>query len=336
MINRIINLINPDNKDLSTLSKDELLELLTKLNRCLRCLDESENVIEENMMAGDLVSPTHEVQMKVLEYLTQNISKVQDKKARAAMVYYTLLNLHMFSDGNGRTSRFVYDLISGDLSEERISYYFHKNSNYVEEQINNLEDSKGILDIYWVNQIPDDLLRSQLSFIPKDILEKYNWITVGHTDSSPTTESIIPKSVLEQLSKKEIKDLDKILLDGYGQSLAPSGLAMLYVSNKRGELSEWININDRKAREAEKVGLTGMANRLNFSIYSNPGMIADWTSDDFREVINVGNAVKYARLKCLIDVFVEPEKYINVDSGNPYLNDILGESKINKNDKLTR
>ena len=73
MINKIINLINPDNKDLSTLSKDELLELLTKLNRCLRCLDESENVIEENMMAGTLVSPTHEVQMKVLEYLTQNI-----------------------------------------------------------------------------------------------------------------------------------------------------------------------------------------------------------------------------------------------------------------------
>ena len=63
------------------------------------------------MLAGDLVSPTKEVQMKTLEYLTQNMSKVPDKKARATMVYYTLLNLHMFSDGNGRTSRFMYDLI---------------------------------------------------------------------------------------------------------------------------------------------------------------------------------------------------------------------------------
>ena len=67
MINKIINLINPDNKDLSTLSKDELLELLTKLNRCLRCLDESENVIEENMMAGDLVSPTHEESIRIFD-----------------------------------------------------------------------------------------------------------------------------------------------------------------------------------------------------------------------------------------------------------------------------
>lgn len=100
MINKIINLVNPDNKDLSELSKDELLELLVKLNKCLRCLDESENVLEENMLAGDLVSPTKEVQMKTLEYLTQNMSKVPDKKARATMVYYTLLNLHMFSDEN--------------------------------------------------------------------------------------------------------------------------------------------------------------------------------------------------------------------------------------------
>lgn len=89
MINKIINLVNPDNKDLSELSKDELLELLVKLNKCLRCLDESENVLEENMLAGDLVSPTKEVQMKTLEYLTQNMSKVPDKKARVYIVKFT-------------------------------------------------------------------------------------------------------------------------------------------------------------------------------------------------------------------------------------------------------
>ena len=32
------------------------------------------------MMAGDLVSPTKEIQMKTLEYLTQNMSKVPDKR----------------------------------------------------------------------------------------------------------------------------------------------------------------------------------------------------------------------------------------------------------------
>ena len=323
MINRIINLINPDNKELVELSKDELLELLIKLNKCLRCLDDSENVIEENMLAGDLVSPTKEVQIKTLEYLTQNMSRVSNKKARATMVYYTLLNLHMFSDGNGRTSRFMYDLISGDLSKDNISYYFHRSSNNTKEQNNDLEKSKGIVDIYIANQIPDELIASQLGFVPREILENYSWITVGRTHASPPTETIIPKSSLENLTQKELQDLDKILLDGYGMQLCPSGLAMLYVSNKKGQLSKWLDINKNSISTIE-----GLEGRLNFSIYKHPEMIADWTADDFREVINVGNAVKYARLKCLIDVFVEPEKYINVDSGNTYYDDILGISKV--------
>jgi len=322
MLNKIINLINPDNKDLREMSKEEIFELLIEVNKCLRCLDESENVVEENMSAGDLVSPTKEVQTKILEYLTESLSKVQDKKARAAMVYYTLLNLHMFSDGNGRTSRFMYDLISEDLSEDNISYYFHKNSNNVEEQKNDLEVSKGILDISIVNQIPDELIGKQLGFIPQDILANYYWITVGYTNSSPSTDSIIPKSVLTQLSEKELQDLDKVLHDGYGMLLCPSGLAMLYVSNKKGQLKKWIDINNGMLSQG-----IGMPERLNFSIYKNPNMLADWTLDDFREIISVGNAVKYVRLKCLIDVFVEPEKYINIDSGKTYMADILGVSK---------
>lgn len=331
MINKIINLINPDNKDLSELSKDELLELLVKLNKCLRCLDESENVLEENMLAGDLVSPTKEVQMKILEYLTQNMSKVPDKKARATMVYYTLLNLHMFSDGNGRTSRFMYDLISGDLNEDNISYYFHKSSNNTTNQNNDLEKNKGILDIFIANQIPDELISSQLGFVPQEILKNYSWITVGHTNTSPSTETIIPKSSLENLTQKELQDLDEILHDSYGMKLCPSGLAMLYVSNKKGQLSKWIDINKNHISS-----IKGLERRFNFSIYKHPEMIADWTPDDFREVINVGNAVKYARLKTLIDVIAQPEKYINPDSGNTYCDDILGISKAKEVGRVDR
>ena len=43
-----------------------------------------------------------------------------------------------------------------------------------------------------------------------DILSNYYWITVGYTNSSPSTDSIIPKSVLAQLSEKELKDLKEV------------------------------------------------------------------------------------------------------------------------------
>ena len=102
MIERIKNIINPEEKPIDEMSSNEMIELLIKLNKCLRCLD-SEEVRSDGMIAGDMVAPTREVQDKVLDYLMNNISKIQDKRSKAAIIYYTLLNLHMFSDGNGRT-----------------------------------------------------------------------------------------------------------------------------------------------------------------------------------------------------------------------------------------
>lgn len=331
MLNEIINFINPDNKDLNRVSAQEMIEILSKLNRSLRGLDESENVIDENMSVGILVSPTKEVQIKTLEYLTQNMEKVQDKRAKAAMVYYTLLNLHMFNNGNGRTARFMYDLISGDLHEDNLAYYFHRNSGKIREQKRDLEYSKGIDDVACVNKIPDAFIGKQLDFIPKYVLENYSWITVGHTNTSPSTDTIIPKTALEQLSSKELQDLNKILQDGYGMLLCPSGVAMLYVSSKKGQLGDWINKNNNDL--AQGIGIKG---RLNFSIYRNPEMIGDWDANDFREIINVGNAVKYARLKCLIDIFAEPEKYINADTGHTYTEDILTRKITDKDQEMTR
>ena len=200
-----------------------------------------------------------------------------------------------------------------------------------EDWINDLEKNKGILDIFIANQIPDELISSQLGFVPQEILKNYSWITVGHTNTSPSTETIIPKSSLENLTQKELQDLDKILHDSYGMKLCPSGLAMLYVSNKKGQLSKWIDINKNHISS-----IKGLERRFNFSIYKHPEMIADWTPDDFREVINVGNAVKYARLKTLIDVIAQPEKYINPDSGNTYCDDILGISKAKEVGRVDR
>ena len=52
--------------------------------------------------------------------LCLNMKKCQDDISCATMVYYTLINLHMFSDGNGRTSRYLFDLLSGNISDDNI------------------------------------------------------------------------------------------------------------------------------------------------------------------------------------------------------------------------
>ena len=319
MVDKIIKSINPHDIDISKMSREDFLKMIIKLNKLLRVLDDKEEVLEEDMKAGDLVSPTREVQDRLLEYLVSNLSKIEDKKARAAATYYTLINLHMFSDGNGRTSRFMYDLISGDISEENAVFYFHTDSNMVQEQRNDFERNRKIVDVGEVNKLPDILLKKHFDFVPEYVFDNYDWITVGYTFRSPSTDKIIPPKVLEELTKKELFDLGKILKDGYGVLLCPSGLAMLYVSQKKGELGNWWQKNESDLKNG-----IGVPYRLNFSIYKNPNMIAHWTAEDFRELIRVGNDIKFDRLKAIIDVFLTPEKYIHPSTGKPYSDEILG------------
>ena len=325
MIEKIIKSINPKNKDISEMSRDEFLKMIIKLNKLLRSLDDNEEVLYEYMKAGNLVSPTREVQDRILEYLLSNISKIEDMKSRAAVTYYTLINLHMFSDGNGRTSRFMYDLISGDVSEDNAVFYFHKDSKKVQEQRNDFERNRNIEDVGEVDKLPDKLLKKHFDFIPEYVYDNYIWITVGYSKKSPSTEEIIPSNVLKELTKKELLDLDKILHDGYGVYLCPSGLAMLYVSQKKGELGNWWQKNEADL----KMGI-GVPYRFNFSIFKNPNMISHWTLEDFRELIRVGNEVKYDRLKSIIDVFVTPSKYINPLTSKPICDDMLGKNKEEK------
>ena len=325
MLDKIIKTINPHDVDISKMSREDFLKMIIKLNKLLRVLDDKEEVIAYDMSAGELVSPTREVQDRLLEYLVSNLSKIEDKKARAAVTYYTLINLHMFSDGNGRTSRFMYDLISGDISEENAVFYFHKDSNMVQEQRNDFERNRKIVDVGDVDKLPDILLKKHFDFVPEYVFDNYNWITVGYGHNSPPTDQILPPQVLEELTKKELFDLNKVLRDSYGVLLCPSGLAMLYVSQKKGELGNWWQKNEADIKEG-----IGVPYRLNFSIYRNSNMIAHWTAEDFRELIRVGNDVKFDRLKAIIDVFVTPEKYIHPSTGKPYSDEILGYNEEEK------
>ena len=174
------------------------------------------------------------------------------------------------------------------------------------------------MDITEVNRIPDKILSKQLDFIPKGMLDIYPWITVGHTDISPSTDRILPENVTNELSEKELKNLDVILRDGYGVNLTTSGLAMLYVIQKKGQMNQWIEY----VQEDEKQGFA-VPGRFNISIYRHPERLASWNADDFRDVIAAGNSIKYAKLTNLIDIFISQEKYIDEDTGKTYASEII-------------
>ena len=123
-----------------------------------------------------------------------------------------------------------------------------------------------------------------------------------------------------------------ILRDGYGVKLTTSGLAMLYVIQKKGQMNQWIEY----AQEDEKQGFA-VPGRFNISIYRHPERLVNWNVDDFRDVIAAGNSIKYARLTSLINIFISQEKYIDEDTGKTYASEIIKpELAIKKDDVISR
>ena len=308
--------------ELINMTPEQFIKFLIYINKKLRNLDDNKAVLEEYMTAGDLVAPTNEVKEKILNYLCLSMKNCKDNISCAAMVYYTLINLHLFSDGNGRTSRYLFDLLSGNNQDENIGYYYHKEKGKNIEIKDNFELSRGILDPSRVNIIPDEIIIEKLNFIPYEILEKYSWIMVGRTYKSKEITDILPENVLKELSNQELNDLDQILSDSLGCGLTPAGLAMIYVTSKKGQLNKWLelDINNMPIEFQKKCRIE---RRLCFPIFRNGELIADWTTEDFRTIIKIGNMIKYERLKCLIDIFATPSLYIDKDNGITYRDEII-------------
>ena len=322
MIERFSNLRKNKNefeKQIQNLSADTFLDFLVNLNRQLRDVDENNEVLDENMEVGNLKSPTKEVQRLVMNDLIEGIKMVKEPKLRAAMTYYTLLDLHMFDNGNGRTARFMYDLFSGQISSKESDYYFHKRDSGSGNYNISFEESRKIEDVTIATQyINEKLIETVQSEIPENMREKY--ITVSYSNSTPDITQILSQNILNELDIQEINDLRKIIQDSYGQKLTPSGYAMLRVANQKGELEKWESLN-------KELDVMPELNRMNFWIYKHPEMLANWTADDFRNVINYGNSIKRMQFQCLIEAFKNPER----DLG--FIESVFKESVTNEQER---
>ena len=94
-----------DRDVLKNLKPNDFKNILIYINSQL-----TDNAVNEclydYMEAGDVVSPTTEVKNYVISNLFELIQKSDDKTS-GELLYYIILDLHIFKDGNGRTSRAI-------------------------------------------------------------------------------------------------------------------------------------------------------------------------------------------------------------------------------------
>lgn len=98
------------------LTGDEIKNFLVEVNRQVRGLNPEEGGIYkgDRMIVGECISPKGEIQERYFDKIVDFFKGVNNKEDMAIGMYYLINYLHLFQDGNGRTSRFVYELMTNN------------------------------------------------------------------------------------------------------------------------------------------------------------------------------------------------------------------------------
>lgn len=245
------------------------------------------------LQAPPLLAPKKETQDKVLAHLLDVIPKIENPRYRAAAAYYTLVLLHLFRDGNGRTARTIFGILASDTddySTKGISKEFEeKNKLVYAKKLEELLMFVFLSNLSLENSEPYTELRDR----QKKILSNTNSVMSGDFaltvlggafNYAKASEAL---STFETFNVLDDKDKTKVcyaFLDHNSGPVCISGLAALQLhAEKQSVLRKWlINIDEE---------------------------CADWTTEDFLRYADIVEETKENILLMASDAFAESDKY---------------------------
>lgn len=291
------------------------------------------------MKVESLISPSKEVQERILEEALKAIKHVKDRKSKASLMYYLINDLHLFGDGNGRTARLVYKMLSEkDFDLIRDSDIFSHN-DYGRANIHHIdfENQNGIADIDSVNYYAALFLKYNISQkgiftssltnrrLIREIIKKQEIITYAGVEVGAYDGTYIDPEIRSQLSDEQVSLINISLLDN-NESCSVSGLTMLIMAARKGMLKELVEANEKEISQSEnedrghrfiiRIGEKTREAKMTFS---------KWDKDDYLEAIEVASTVKEMMFKTLIDFYRNSEKY-KVNPGDKTILEIISGS----------
>lgn len=295
--------------------------------------DESTGIYQGYMLAGDLVSPTNKVQMEILRQYYDALHKIENPKEKSALSYYILNNLHLFEDGNGRTSRFMYQFFDNNFD---IDYVVHNESDFsIKGTI--IEQDKNIKDVDTVNYMANYILFKNLisnGIIKNDVrLQKYNIIrTFGKSSFilSHTNQTDLPESVKEALGATDLERFEKNITNNNG-NITVAGISMCIMLTKLGILEQALDKNEENIKEMKKAPISGINydKRLIFRVGSKELKKSDidfsnWSANMCNDFSSISEDIHKQQLQTLIDIFINPKRYM-YDQNSTFLSQIINE-----------
>lgn len=321
---------NPDlfEQYIQNLTADDVMHIVVSLNKMLRN-KENEEVLSDAMIVGDLTAPTSDIRNDIIQNLLDTIKEIKDNKLRAELVYYTFVDLHMFSDGNGRTSRLLYGLLNGEIESEE--WYIHSDDSTHNGDFISYKEMLDERDLNYslnrmLSQVAEPYMRKYPTLLNKNMFKTYS---TGMHATTFQPNDIISEEVLKQLTTEEQTKIGIVLEDNEGD-YSIGGLTMLIVTDENGQLNEWIKRNSNNIEKflQNEPGddYSWIRNRLSFNLIKDKDLLLEWKLEDWEKAIQIGNKLKLEQFKNMNEIYLQ--EYKNRQLQEASLNVNLGHKRV--------
>ena len=258
--------------------------------------------LSDYMKAGDVVSPTTEVKNYVISNLFELIQKSDDKTS-GELLYYIMLDLHIFKDGNGRTSRFLYDIYNDSFGE----WYWYKHEQ-------NKESGSYPENFCFSRSIPDESIVNKLNGIEMKkefdtFIEKYPYL-----NKKGWFKTVLPKKINAFLDGRDDipEDIKRKFLyicrDGSGRGYTSSGYAFLRLAVEKGIMNSIIEKDKIKYKNSPE---------FDYIFAIGPNDFETFNTEECIKIIEYGNYFRKKEFDNLANIIINSKiKNVTLDDEN--------------------
>lgn len=316
---------------IETTDKQDMHRYLSHINQKLREVSPKERGFHDGrMIVNGLISPNQETQTRVLNYEIDALAQMNNPRYRATSAYYIINDLHMFPDGNGRTSRTVFELLDSpeaNISEQQQFFSHEDNKDQrgaAKHGANEFQETKNIIKTQDFNQLAmlsylekissnnedDDIISELRDSLEARIKEKSgNIITILGAGTAQEAEipALNNNAEFNSLEEEEQRRVKYAFRDN-DIKVSISGLAMLKFYQERGQQDEFLERTKKK---------NSFWNYDTWFINIDPTdkelfghcECEDWSKEDFLHYAELAESIKEQVLKTSIDIFVNPDDH---------------------------
>ncbi len=287
---------------------------LTLLNGVLRGASRSERGAQTGVRVGEHMAPSRDVQSAMLNETVAAMKGISDNHYRATLAYYTVNNMHLFGDGNGRTSRAVYEIFDNPDFDLGGDAFMHKTDSSGESGSHGaFEVEHGIRsasEAYWIAGKLTAQALAKNGTIDERAAGKFANIAIAFGDDP---DIYLTEDAEQALSPQEKRSVNAAFHDGDIALVSLARVLMLKGTSKSVmDESERTTPDGRKflSVEVEKTDLddSSKANEAAARTF------AGWTADDYRMFLRSFKSVQLANQRMMIDIFKNPQNHkVNED-----------------------